>query len=414
MYNSAGIEIRLQVFKARDEVNSREMATRKVYLDHSATTPVAKEVLEAMLPYFSEKMGNPNSIHAWGREARKAMEAAREKVAVMIGAGAHELVFTGSGSAADNLAIKGYVWANRDRGKHIVTSQVEHHAVLDTFKWLGRNGYDVTFLPVNEYGMVMPDVLKNALRDDTLLVSLIHGNNEVGTVNPVQELGEVCRERGVAFHIDAVQTAGHMPVDVKNLPVDMLTMSAHKMYGPKGIGALYIRKGIKLVPLVHGGGQEYGIRSGTENVPEIVGFGAAAELAGKLHERGEMQRISALRDRMLDGITTRIPDSFVTGHRTERLPFHGSVCVRHIEGEGILLRLDYAGIAVSSGSACTSGSLDPSHVLLAMGLDHATSHGSVRLTLGKDTTDADIDYLLEKFPPIVETLRKMSPYKATS
>ena len=389
------------------------METRKVYLDHSATTPVAQEVLAAMLPYFSDKMGNPNSIHSWGREARKAVDEAREKVASMIGADAHELVFTGSGSAADNLAIKGYVWANKNKGKHIITSQVEHHAVFDTFKWLGKNGYDVTFLPVDEYGMVTPEVLKGTLRDDTVLVSLIHGNNEVGTINPADELGAICRARGVTFHIDAVQTAGHVPIDVKTLPADMITMSAHKMYGPKGIGALYIRKGIKLVPLVHGGGQEFGIRSGTENVPEIVGFGAASELAGKLHEAGEQERISKLRDKMLDGIVASIPDSFVTGHRVQRLPFHGSVCVRHIEGEGMLLRLDYAGIAVSSGSACTSGSLDPSHVLLAMGFDHATAHGSVRLSMGKDTTDADIDYLLEKFPPIVETLRKMSPYKAT-
>lgn len=387
------------------------METRKVYLDHSATTPVAQEVVAAMLPYFGEKMGNPNSIHAWGREARKAVDEAREKVASMIGADAHELVFTGSGSAADNLAIKGYVWAGKNKGKHIITSQVEHHAVLDTFKWLGKNGCDVTLLPVDEYGMVTPDALKAAIREDTVLVSLIHGNNEVGTINPAAELGAICRERGVAFHIDAVQTAGHVPIDVKALPADMITLSAHKMYGPKGIGALYIRKGIKLVPLVHGGGQEFGIRSGTENVPEIVGFGAAAELAGKLFAAGEEARISKLRDKMLDGILSRIPDSFVTGHRTQRLPFHGSVCIRHIEGEGILLRLDYAGIAVSSGSACTSGSLDPSHVLLAMGLDHATAHGSVRLSMGKDTTDADIDYLLEKFPPIVETLRKMSPYK---
>lgn len=385
---------------------------RRVYLDHSATTPVAPEVIEAMLPYFTEKPGNPNSIHSYGREAKKAMDEARGKVASMIGAGAGEIMFTGSGSASDNLAIKGCAWANAGRGKHIITSQVEHHAVLHTFEWLGRNGYDATFLPVDEFGMVKPEVLERAVRSDTILVSIMHGNNEVGTINPIASLGEICRKHGAIFHTDAVQTAGHIPIDVSSLPVDMMTMSAHKMYGPKGIGALYIRKGIKLVPLVHGGGQEYGVRSGTENIPEIVGFGAAAGLAARLHEAGEQKRISALRDRMLDGITRLIPDSFVTGHRTERLPFHGSVCVRLIEGEGILLRLDYAGIAVSSGSACTSGSLDPSHVLLAMGLDHATAHGSVRLTLGKDTTDQDIDYLLEKFPPVAETLRKMSPYVA--
>lgn len=387
------------------------MEARKVYLDHSATTPVAKEVLEAMIPYFSERPGNPNSIHSWGREAKRAMDESRAKVADLIGANAHEIVFTGSGSAADNLAIKGAVSASKKKAGHVVTTAVEHHAVLDTIKWLGKNGFDTTFLPVDEFGMVSPDDLKKSLRDDTIIVSIMHGNNEVGTINPIRELGAVCRERGVLFHVDAVQTAGHIEMNVADLPVDMLTMSAHKMYGPKGIGALYMRKGIKLTPLVHGGGQEFGLRSGTENVAEIVGFAAAAELAKKLHDAGEEKRISTLRDRLLDGVIARIPDSFVTGHRRERLPFHGSVCVKRIEGEGILLRMDYLGIAVSSGSACTSGSLDPSHVLLAMGLDHATAHGSVRLTLGKDTTDEDIDYVLEKFPQVVETLRAMSPYK---
>ncbi|MDR1471110.1 MAG: cysteine desulfurase NifS [Synergistaceae bacterium] len=387
------------------------METRKVYLDHSATTPVAEEVLNAMIPYFTEGMGNPNSLHQWGRDARRAIDEARESVAGLVGAGPHEIVFTGSGSASDNLAIKGAVWASKRVGKHIITSAVEHHAIMDTFKWLGKKGYDVTFLPVDKYGMVHPESLKEAIRDDTILVSIMYANNEVGTINPIAELGTICRERKVLFHTDAVQAAGHMPIDVSHLPVDMLTISAHKMYGPKGIGALYIRKGIKLTPLVHGGGQEYGIRSGTENTPSIVGFGEAARLARRLHERGETDRISGLRDKLLDGIIERIPDSFVTGHRVERLPYHGSVCVRLIEGEGILLRMDYVGIGVSSGSACTSGSLEPSHVLLAMGLDHATAHGSVRLTLGKDTTEEDIDYVLEEFPRIVDTLRKMSPYK---
>ncbi|MDR1915205.1 MAG: cysteine desulfurase NifS [Synergistaceae bacterium] len=387
------------------------METRKVYLDHSATTPVAEEVLNAMMPFFTVGMGNPNSLHQWGRDARRAIDEARESVASLIGANAHEIIFTGSGSASDNLAVKGITWARKNAGKHIITSAVEHHAIMDTFKWLGKNGYEVTYLPVDEYCMVHPESLKEAIRDDTLLVSIMYANNEVGTVNPIEELGAICRERGVLFHTDAVQVAGHMPIDVTKLPVDMLTMSAHKMYGPKGIGALYIRKGIKLSPLVHGGGQEYGIRSGTENTPGIVGFGEAARLAVKLHDSGEENRISRLRDKLLDGIIERIPDSFITGHRIQRLPFHGSVCVRLIEGEGILLRMDYAGIGVSSGSACTSGSLEPSHVLLAMGLDHATAHGSVRLTLGKDTVDADIDYVLEKFPQIVDTLRKMSPYK---
>jgi cysteine desulfurase len=387
------------------------MEPRKVYLDHSATTPVAEEVLKAMTPYFTEIPGNPNSLHSWGQAARRAVDEARQNVASLIGADARDIVFTGCGSAADNLAIKGAAWADKKGRKHVITSAVEHHAVTDTFKWLGKNGYEVTALPVDEYGMVRPETLKGALRDDTLLVSIMHANNEVGTVNPIEELGALCRERGALFHTDAVQTAGHIPIDVSKLPVDMLTMSAHKMYGPKGIGALYIRRGIKLIPLVHGGGQEYGIRSGTENTAGIVGFGEAAKLAARLHEEGEETRVSALRDKLLDGIIERIPNSFVTGHRTKRLPFHGSVCVKLIEGEGMLLRMDYAGIGVSSGSACTSGSLEPSHVLLAMGLDHATAHGSVRLTLGRGTSEEDIDYVLEKFPPIVELLRRMSPYK---
>jgi cysteine desulfurase len=364
-----------------------------------------------MIPYFTDAPGNPNSLHQWGQTARRAVDEARQNVASLIGAEPRDIIFTGNGSASDNLAIKGSAWADKKGRKHVITSAVEHHAVFDTFKWLGKNGYEVTVLPVDECGMVLPETLKKALRDDTLLVSVMHANNEVGTINPIEELGALCRERGALFHTDAVQTAGHIPIDVPKLPVDMLTMSAHKMYGPKGIGALYVRGGIKLVPLVHGGGQEYGIRSGTENTAGIVGFGAAAKLAARLREEGEEARVSALRDKLLDGIVGRIPNSFVTGHRTKRLPFHGSVCVKLIEGEGMLLRMDYAGIGVSSGSACTSGSLEPSHVLLAMGLDHATAHGSVRLTLGRGTSEEDIDYVLEKFPPIVELLRMMSPYK---
>ena len=402
LYNKLGRESRIEVI---------EVETRKVYLDNSATTSVAEEVLNAMLPYFREHMGNPNSLHAWGREARRAVDEARESVAALVGASPNEIVFTGGGSVSDNLAIKGAVWSAPEGKRHIITSAVEHHAVLDTFKWLGKRGCSVTILPVDEYGMVSPESLASAIRDDTLLVSVMYANNEVGTINPVEELGGICRERGVLFHTDAVQAVGHIPIDVHKLPVDMLTMSSHKMYGPKGMGALYIRKGIKLTPLIHGGGQEFGLYSGTENVPCVVGMGTGARVALRLHEAGEAGRVSELRDLLLDGITSSIPDSFVTGHRTQRLPYHASVCVRRIEGEGILLRMDFAGIGVSSGSACTSGSLEPSHVLLAMGLDHATAHGSVRLTLGIDTTREDIGYVLEKFPPIVETLRKMSPYK---
>lgn len=385
--------------------------SRYIYLDHSATTPVAPEVFAAMEPFLRDSYGNPSSLHAKGREAASALDRAREQVAAMIGATPEEIIFTGSGSESDNLAIKGAVWASGKRSGHIITSAVEHHAIMDTVKWLARQGFDHTFLPVDEYGMVSPADLERAIRDDTIIVSIMHGNNEVGTINPVGELARVCRERGVLFHADTVQTAGHIEIDAHALGPDMMTLSAHKMYGPKGIAALYMRKGIKLTPLVHGGGQEYGLRSGTESVPLVVGFGAAAELAGQLFSQGEPARLTRLRDKLIDGIVSRIPDSFATGHRTERLPFHASVCIRRVEGEGMLLRLDHQGIAASSGSACTSGSLDPSHVLLAMGLDHATAHGSIRMTLGRSTTEADIDRTLEVFPPIVETLRKMSPFK---
>lgn len=384
---------------------------RTVYLDHSATTPIAPEVFDAMLPFLREKFGNPSSLHARGREAATALDDARAKVAAMIGAAPEEIIFTGCGSESDNLAIKGAVWASGKKTGHIITSAVEHHAIIDTVKWLARQGYEYTLLPVDECGMVSTDDLKAALRDDTIIVSIMHGNNEVGTINPVRELAEIAHERGVLFHSDTVQTAGHIALDARELGVDMMTMSAHKMYGPKGISALYMRKGLKMTPLVHGGGQEYGLRSGTESVPLAVGFGAAADLAVKLLNDGEPARLERLRDKLMDGITKLIPDSFATGHRTHRLPFHASVCVRRVEGEGMILRLDHQGIAASSGSACTSGSLDPSHVLIAMGLDHATAHGSVRLTLGRGTTKEDIDYTLRVFPPIVETLRKMSPFK---
>ncbi|EFQ24614.1 cysteine desulfurase NifS [Aminomonas paucivorans DSM 12260] len=387
------------------------MNPRKVYLDHSATTAVDESVLAAMLPFFRSSFGNPNSLHAWGREVRKAVDEAREKVAALIGAQPQEVLFTGGGSEADNLAVKGTAWARRDRGRHLITSAVEHHAVLDTMKWLGKNGFEVTVLPVDREGFVSPEALDAAIRPDTTLVSILFANNEIGTVQPVAKLGEVCRKHGVLFHTDAVQAAGHLPMDLSTLPVDLMTLAAHKMYGPKGIGALYVRKGIRLTPLIHGGGQEYGLRSGTENTPYIAGFGEAAALAAKRLGNGDVDRERALRDRLIDGVLSRIEDSFLTGSRTERLPYHASFCIPRVEGEAMLLRLDFAGIGASSGSACTSGSLEPSHVLLALGLPHEIAHGSVRLTLGKDTAEEDIDYVLETFPPIVQTLRGLSPFK---
>ena len=384
---------------------------RRIYMDHSATTPVDPSVLQKMLPFFSEKYGNPNSVHAWGREVRTAVDEARANVAHLLNADPREILFTGGGSEADNLAIKGVAETLSGKGRHVITSAIEHHAVLDTVKWLANEGFEVTILPVDSSGRVSVEDFRAAVRPDTILATVMYANNEVGTIQPIRELGEICREKGILFHTDAVQAAGHLPLDVKDLPIDLLTMAAHKMYGPKGVGALYVRKGVRLAPLVHGGGQEFGLRSGTENTAGIVGFGAAAELAVRRIANGEIDEERRLRDRLIDGILSRIEDVILTGHRTERLPFHASFCIRYIEGEAMLLRLDFSGIGASSGSACTSGSLEPSYVLLAMGLDHATAHGSLRLTLGKDTTEEDIDTILDTLPPIVENLRAMSPFK---
>ena len=389
------------------------MAPREVYLDNSATTKVDPRVTEAMLPYFSEKYGNPNSLHKFGREARTAIDNARAQVASLINAKPTDIIFTGAGSEADNLAIKGAAWALKEKGKgsHIITSAIEHHAILDTVRWLGKMGFEYTILPVDDKGFVSPADLEAAIRPDTILATIMFANNEIGTIQPIKELGEVCRRHGVMFHVDGVQAAGHIKVDVEQLPIDMMTMAAHKMYGPKGLGALYVRRGVKLIPTLHGGGQEFGLRSGTENVPGIVGFGVAAEIAKERLERGDDKKLAQLRDYFIDGVLSRIPESHLTGATGDaRLPFHTSFTVKYIEGEGMLLLLDAAGIAASSGSACTSGSLEPSYVLLATGLDHTTAHGSVRLTMSHDTTKEDIDYVLEKFPEIVEKLRAMSPF----
>ena len=385
------------------------MTGRYVYMDHSATTAVDSSVLEAMLPFFSDKFGNPNSIHSLGRESRKAVDAARGKVASLIGADPGEIIFTGGGSEADNLAIKGAAFSHRDKGRHIITTAVEHHAVLDAFEWLHKEGFDVTVLPVDETGMVRIQDLEAAIRDDTILVSMMFANNEVGTIQPVAEASALCRERGIIFHVDGVQAVGHIPVDVRDLGIDMLTMSAHKMYGPKGVGGLYIRKDVRLEPIIHGGGQERGLRSGTENTAGLVGFGAAADLAAKRLSDGSIDEESRLRNLLLDSVAGPIEEIFVTGHRTKRLPFHASICVGSLEGESMLLRLDAAGIGASSGSACTSGSLEPSYVLLAMGLSHETAHGSLRLTLGKDTTEEDIVYVAENLKRTVTELRALSP-----
>ncbi|MBC7342566.1 MAG: cysteine desulfurase NifS [Clostridia bacterium] len=381
---------------------------RRVYLDHGATTPVHPEVVKAMLPYLSAQFGNPSSLHEWGREAKAAMEDARSRVAKLIGADSEEIFFTSGGTESDNLAIFGVVNSLRKRGNHLITSAVEHHAVLDSVKYLGEHGFDVTWIPVDGYGLVNPEDIRKAIRPDTILISIMHVNNEVGTIQPIEEIGRIAKEHGVVFHTDAVQSCGKIPVNVKALNVDLLSLSSHKIYGPKGSGALYVRKGLRLEPILHGGGQEKKRRPGTENLPGIVGFGKAATIA--LEELGtEMERLTTLRDRLIEGIQNRIEYVHLNGHPSHRIPGNVNMSFEFVEGESLLLSLDMQGIAASSGSACTSGSLEPSHVLLAMGIPHQLAQGSVRMTLGRDNTAEDIDYVLEVLPDIVSRLRSMSP-----
>lgn len=381
---------------------------RRVYLDNAATTQMRSEVLEAMKPFMIEKYGNPSSIHWFGRETRTAVDKAREKVAMLIGAKEQEIVFTSGGSESDNLALFGVAFALKDKGRHIITSSVEHHAVYDTCKFLEGFGFEVTYLPVDADGCVHVDELEHALRDDTILVSVMHANNEVGVIQPIREIGEITRKKGILLHADAVQTVGNIPVDVNELNVDLLSMSAHKFHGPKGIGALYVRRGIKLIPHIHGGAQERNRRAGTENIAGIVGLAKALELATADLDK-EVLRISALRDRLIMGIEDKIDRVRLNGHRTRRLPGNVNFSFQYIEGESILLNLDLNGIAASSGSACTSGSLEPSHVLTSMGLSHETAHGSVRFTLGHFNTDEDVERVLEVLPGIIQRLREMSP-----
>jgi cysteine desulfurase len=382
----------------------------KIYLDHGATTPLHPEVLEAMKPYLTGLFGNPSSLHSFGREVRKGLEEAREKVAAAIGAEEREIVFTSGGTESDNLAIRGVARAAAARGNHIITSAVEHHAVLDACLALREEGFDVTVLPVDGYGMVRVSEVEAAITDKTILISIMLANNEVGTIQPVAEIGKIAREKGVVFHTDAVQAIGNLPVNVNDLHCDLLALSAHKHYGPKGVGILYVRKGTRLKVFNFGGSQERKMRPGTENVPGIIGMGRAIELAVReLDEKAA--RVKKLRDKLIAGILD-IGDVRLNGHPTERLPGNVNVSVRYVEGESLILSLDLKGIAASSGSACTSGSLDPSHVLLAMGLDHQTAHGSLRLTLGAGNTEEEIDYVLSVMPEIVSRLRSMSPVYA--
>lgn len=379
-----------------------------IYLDNAATTKTAPEVVEAMLPYFSELYGNPSSVYQFSQKSKEAIAASRETIAGALGAKPEEIYFTAGGTEADNWAIKAAAEAYRAKGNHIITSKIEHHAVLHTCQWLEKQGYEVTYLDVDESGIVKLDQLKKAVRPETILISIMFANNEIGTIQPVKEIGQISREHGILFHTDAVQAFGQIPIQVDELGIDMLSSSGHKLNGPKGIGFLYIRKGVKIRSFIHGGAQERKRRAGTENVPGIVGYGAAVERAVRtMEERTAMER--KLRDHLIDRVLHEVPYTRLNGHRTRRLPNNANFSFQFVEGESLLIMLDMEGICGSSGSACTSGSLDPSHVLLAIGLPHEIAHGSLRLTLSEETTEEELDYVVEAIKKIVEKLRGMSP-----
>jgi cysteine desulfurase len=382
---------------------------RQVYLDHNASTPVHPEVVEAMLPYFSERFGNPSSVHGFGREAREGLETAREQVAHFLRVGKDEVVFTSGGTESDNMAVKGVAMARRQG--HIITSKIEHHAVLRAVETLESQGFAATYLDVDGYGMVDPDALRRAIRPDTILISIMHANSEIGTIQPARQLGAIAREHGIPFHMDAVQTFGKVPIDLDAFNIDMLSFSGHKIYGPKGVAGLYIRKGTKMVSIQHGGEHERRRRAGTENVAGIVGFGKAIELRGRdMVEEG--RRLTELRERLWEGLSRRIPEVRLNGHPTERVPGTCNVCFRHVESESIVLGLDLKGIGVSAGSACTSGNVEPSYVLVAMGVPVEWAMGAVRHSLGRSTTAQDIDYVVDSTEPLVAKLRSAMPVRA--
>ena len=382
---------------------------RKVYLDYAATTPVDTRVLKVMKPYFNKKFGNTMSLHSLGLEAKKALDDSRKTVAKFIKAKHEEIVFTGSATESINSVLKGIAFANKKRGKHIITSSIEHHAVLETCKWLEKQGFEVTYLPVDKDGFVNLIQLENTIRKDTILVSIMHANNEIGTIEPIKDIGEICSNHNVYFHTDAVQSFGKIPIDVNKMNIDLLSLSAHKFYGPKGVGATFIRKGIKIEPLIHGGGHEFGLRSSTVNVAGIVGMAKAVELRKK-EMKPEAKKLTKLRNMLIKDVL-KIKDSHLNGHPKMRLPNNANFWFSFIEGEALVVHLDSYGIMGSTGSACSSDSLEPSHVLRAIGLKHEEAHGSLRLSLGKYTTKADIDYVLKVLPKVVKRLRKISPFK---
>ena len=381
---------------------------KQIYLDYAATTPTHPAVVQVMTPFFNQAFGNPSAIYSYGQEAKNFIELARTKVARLIGARDEEIVFTGSGTEADNFALKGVAFARKNKGNHIITTAIEHHAILESCKFLEKMGFKVTYLPVDKYGLVDPDKVKKVITDKTILISVMHANNEVGTIQPIAEISKIARAAGVYLHTDAVQSAGHIPAHVNELGVDLLSISAHKLYGPKGVGALYIRKGTKLVSFMHGGGQENGRRAGTENVPGIVGFGKAAELAVQ-EIKEEEDRLTGLRDKLISGILTNIDHTYLNGHPVKRLPNNVNVSIEFVEGESMCLNLDAVGICASTGSACSSESQEASHVLLAVGVEPVKARGSLRFTMGKWTTEEEINSVLEFLPRVVSKLRKMSP-----
>ncbi|MFA5392277.1 MAG: cysteine desulfurase NifS [Candidatus Paceibacterota bacterium] len=386
------------------------MKRKLVYLDYAATTPVHPRVLKVMLPYFLEKFGNTMSLYSLGQEAKQALEKSRKVISNFIGANSEEIIFTSSATESNNLALKGIAFANRNKGRHIIISSIEHHCIIESAKWLETQGFQITKLKVDKYGLVNPKDLKEAIRKDTILVSVMHANNEIGTIEPIREIGNICREKGIYFHTDVAQTFGKFPIDVNKMHIDLLTASSHKMYGPKGVALLFVREGVKIEPLIHGGGHERGLRSSTVSVPAIVGFSEAVKICQKEMIK-ENQREKKLRDRLIRGILKTIPSSHLNGHPKKRLSNNANFWFDFIEGESIIFQLDTLGVAASTGSACSSPTLEPSHVLLAIGLKHQQAHSSLRLSLGRETKEKDIDYILKVLPGIIQNLRKISPFK---
>jgi len=382
---------------------------RRVYMDHTAGMPVDERVLEVMMPYFTQNYGNPSSIHSFGNEARRAIDESRSKVAELIGAEKkEEIVFTSGGTESNNLTIKGVAYRNKDKGNHIITSSIEHMSVINTCKHLSKQGFEVTYLPVDKHGTVDIEALKKEITEKTVLVSIMYANGEIGTIEPIKEIGEIAHSKGAFFHVDAVAAAGQIPINVQDENIDLLSLSSNDMYGPRGVGALYIKAGTRVLPIIQGGGQERGLRSGTENLPGIVGMGKATEIA-KTEMKPAAERLSKLRDRFIKGILDSIPESYLNGHPTKRLPNNVNIRFSYIEGESLILSLDMEGVACSSGSACTSKTLEPSHALLAIGLAHEEAHGSLLFTLGKQNTEEDVKYVLGLLPKIVKRLRAISP-----